>query len=83
MTGQAGFPAMADMRDQVQPFARVIIDQHHEAGRKVVLATTSPYDLVQPLAESVGLDDVIASNESATASSLPSIGISIPARRVG
>jgi putative phosphoserine phosphatase/1-acylglycerol-3-phosphate O-acyltransferase len=56
----AGKEAAVRLMDQVQPFARVIIDQHHDAGRKVVLATTSPYDLVQPLAESIGLDDVIA-----------------------
>jgi putative phosphoserine phosphatase/1-acylglycerol-3-phosphate O-acyltransferase len=56
----AGKEAAVRLMDQVQPFARVIIDQHREAGRKVVLATTSPYDLVHPLAESIGLDDVIA-----------------------
>jgi putative phosphoserine phosphatase/1-acylglycerol-3-phosphate O-acyltransferase len=46
--------------EDVQPFARVLIDQHHEAGRKVVIATTSPFDLVKPLADALGVDDVIA-----------------------
>ena len=46
--------------DQVQPFGRILIDEHHAEGRPVVLATTSPYDLVAPLARAVGLDDVIA-----------------------
>ena len=44
----------------MQPFARLLIDEHHEAGRKVVMATTSPFDLVQPLADALGIDDVIA-----------------------
>lgn len=44
----------------VQPFGKVLIEEHRAAGRKVVLATTSPYDLVAPLARMLGLDDVIA-----------------------
>lgn len=44
----------------VQPFGRLLIDEHREAGRPVVMATTSPYDLVAPLAEALGMDDVIA-----------------------
>lgn len=46
--------------DVVQPFGRLLIEEHHAAGRKVVLATTSPYDLVAPLARVLGLDDIIA-----------------------
>jgi putative phosphoserine phosphatase/1-acylglycerol-3-phosphate O-acyltransferase len=46
--------------DEVHPFAKLLIAQHQEAGRAVVLATTSPYDLVKPLADALGLDDVIA-----------------------
>src|SRR6266540_2212534 len=30
------------------------------AGRPIVLATTTPYDLVKPLADLLGLDDVVA-----------------------
>lgn len=41
-------------------YAAPIIESHKEAGRSVVLATTSPYDLVAPFAEQIGLDDVIA-----------------------
>ncbi len=57
---EAGRTAAARLVDQVQPFARALISQHHDAGRQVVLATTSPYDLVRPLADTVGFDDVIA-----------------------
>ena len=34
--------------------------EHRAAGRPLVLATTTPYDLVKPLADRLGLDDVIA-----------------------
>ncbi len=44
----------------VQPFARPLIEHHHAAGRRVVLATTTPYDVVGPLARALGMDDVVA-----------------------
>jgi putative phosphoserine phosphatase / 1-acylglycerol-3-phosphate O-acyltransferase len=44
----------------VQPFAHAVFDMHRQAGRPVVLATTTPYDLVKPFADRLGLDDVIA-----------------------
>lgn len=56
----AGEQAADRLLEQVQPFARVIIAQHQQQGRPVVMATTSPYDLVRPLADALGFDDVIA-----------------------
>jgi putative phosphoserine phosphatase / 1-acylglycerol-3-phosphate O-acyltransferase len=44
----------------VAPYARVLLDEHRAAGRPVVLATTTPYDLVATFAERVGFDDVLA-----------------------
>ena len=44
----------------VQPLAASLFDEHRAAGRAVVLATTTPYDLVKPLADRLGLDDVVA-----------------------
>ncbi|MCB0967972.1 MAG: HAD-IB family hydrolase [Ilumatobacter sp.] len=44
----------------VQPFAAGVFAQHRDAGRPIVLATTTPYDLVKPFADLLGLDDVIA-----------------------
>jgi putative phosphoserine phosphatase/1-acylglycerol-3-phosphate O-acyltransferase len=44
----------------VQPFAHGIFEEHRQAGRRLVLATTTPLDLVQPLAEALGFDDVVA-----------------------
>ena len=45
---------------RVQPFAAALFAQHRAAGRAVVLATTTPYDLVKPFADLLGLDDVVA-----------------------
>jgi putative phosphoserine phosphatase/1-acylglycerol-3-phosphate O-acyltransferase len=44
----------------VQPFAHGVFEQHRAEGRPLVLATTTPYDLVKPFADRLGLDDVIA-----------------------
>ena len=44
----------------IHPFALTLIEQHHAAGRSVVLATTTPYHLIKPLADMLGIDHVIA-----------------------
>ncbi|HWL42530.1 MAG TPA: HAD-IB family hydrolase [Ilumatobacter sp.] len=44
----------------VQPFAESVFEQHRDQGRPIVLATTTPYDLVKPFADLLGLDDVVA-----------------------
>ena len=44
----------------VQPLAAPLFAQHRAAGRQLVMATTTPYDLVKPLADLLGLDDVVA-----------------------
>ncbi len=46
--------------DMVQPFAETAFTTHREAGRPIVLATTTPYDLVKPLADALGFDDAVA-----------------------
>jgi putative phosphoserine phosphatase/1-acylglycerol-3-phosphate O-acyltransferase len=46
--------------EMVQPFAHALIQEHRDAGRPVVLATTTPYHLVKPFADKLGLDDVVA-----------------------
>ena len=56
----AGEAAADGLAAMVQPFAGPIFAQHRAAGRPVVLATTTPYDLVKPLADRLGLDDVVA-----------------------
>jgi putative phosphoserine phosphatase/1-acylglycerol-3-phosphate O-acyltransferase len=44
----------------VQPGAIPLFEEHRAAGRPVVMATTTPYDLVKPFADLLGLDDVVA-----------------------
>jgi putative phosphoserine phosphatase/1-acylglycerol-3-phosphate O-acyltransferase len=57
---EAGRKAAARLVDQVPAFAKLLIAQHQDAGRPVVMATTSPFDLVKPLADALGIDHVIA-----------------------
>lgn len=57
---EAGEIAARSLVGAVQPYARPIIDEHRAAGRPVVLATTTPYDLVKPFADTLGLDDLVA-----------------------
>jgi putative phosphoserine phosphatase/1-acylglycerol-3-phosphate O-acyltransferase len=57
---QAGELAVTALLDQVQPFAPVLIEEHQAAGRLAVLATTTPRHLVQPLADRLGFDALIA-----------------------
>ena len=57
---QAAASVAQRLVDLVQPYALTAIAEHRAAGRPVVLATTSPYDLVKPFADLLGLDDVVA-----------------------
>ncbi|MGB7820045.1 MAG: HAD-IB family hydrolase [Ornithinibacter sp.] len=50
----------------VHPFALSLIEQHKKAGRPVVLATTTPFHLIKPLADRLGFDHVIATRYSLT-----------------
>ncbi len=44
----------------VEPFAHHALQTHRDQGRRVVLATTTPYDLVAPMAAELGFDAVLA-----------------------
>ena len=44
----------------VAPYARGLLDDHRREGRPVVLATTTPHDLIEPFAERLGFDAIIA-----------------------
>jgi len=52
--------AAADLADLVQPFAPQLFEEHRTAGRRLVMATTSPEPFVRPFAERLGFDDVIS-----------------------
>ena len=57
---QAGKQAVEPLSELVQPWALEELASHREAGRRLVLATTSPLDLVSAFAEAIGFEDVIA-----------------------
>jgi putative phosphoserine phosphatase/1-acylglycerol-3-phosphate O-acyltransferase len=57
---EAGEAAAELLTPMIQPFARSLFAEHRAAGRPLVLATTTPHDLVSPLAEALGFDDVVA-----------------------
>ncbi len=57
---RAGTLAAAELARLVQPYAPAALAEHRAAGRRLVLATTTPVDLVRPFAELMGFDDVIA-----------------------
>jgi putative phosphoserine phosphatase / 1-acylglycerol-3-phosphate O-acyltransferase len=58
---QAGAELAADtLMERVQPYAPALFDEHRAAGDLLVLATTSPYDLVAPFARRLGFDAVVA-----------------------
>ena len=44
----------------VQPFVAGVLTDHRQHGRTLVMATTTPYDLVAPLAAHLGFEHVIA-----------------------
>lgn len=44
----------------VPAYARQVIEMHRREGRSLVMATTTPVDLVEPLARALGFDDVVA-----------------------
>ncbi len=57
---EAGAKAAHELVDLVQPYAIPLFREHREAGRTIVLATTTPFELVKPFADLLGIDDVIA-----------------------
>jgi len=54
--------AAPTLADNVLPYARREIELHRAEGRAVVLATTTPRQILEPFAELLGFDDVIATN---------------------
>lgn len=57
---EAGALAAIELEPEVPAFAKALIAEHRAAGRKVVIATTSPFDLVEPLARALGVDELLA-----------------------
>ena len=49
-----------ELADLIAPYAPGVLHAHRDAGHRLVLATTTPLDMVEPLARTLGFDDVIA-----------------------
>ena len=52
--------AASRLVEMVQPYAGPLLGRHRAEGRPLVMATTTPLDLVRPLADALGFDDVLA-----------------------
>jgi putative phosphoserine phosphatase / 1-acylglycerol-3-phosphate O-acyltransferase len=52
--------AVDELLAKVQPYVRKLLDDHRATGDVLVLATTSPFDLVSPFAKALGFDAVVA-----------------------
>jgi putative phosphoserine phosphatase/1-acylglycerol-3-phosphate O-acyltransferase len=57
---RAGELAAERLEGLMAPYAKVLLEEHRAARTPVVLATTTPYDLVAAFADRLGFDDVIA-----------------------
>ena len=60
LVGAAAERAAGPLAEAVLPYAQQLIAEHKSRGRALVLATTTPEDLIRPLAEALGFDDVVA-----------------------
>ncbi len=56
----AGKRAVADLSEMVAPFAPQYLEAFRADGHLLVLATTTPVDMITPFAEAMGFDAVIA-----------------------
>ncbi|MGO9342534.1 MAG: HAD-IB family hydrolase [Acidimicrobiales bacterium] len=57
---RAGERAAPLLLEMVQPFAKGVLEEHRRQGRLIVLATTTPADLVSPLVDALGFDHLVA-----------------------
>jgi putative phosphoserine phosphatase/1-acylglycerol-3-phosphate O-acyltransferase len=59
---QAGDLALEELLDSVNPYVPGLLEMHRAAGHTLVMATTTPQQLVRPLANHLGFDDVVATS---------------------
>ena len=57
---RAGLRAVDGLADLVAPFAPGVLAAFRQAGHQLVLATTTPRDMVAPFADALGFDAVVA-----------------------
>jgi putative phosphoserine phosphatase / 1-acylglycerol-3-phosphate O-acyltransferase len=60
LVAKAAEGAADELVERLQPFVPQLLDEHRAAGRRLVLATLTPWPLVAPFASRLGLDSVIA-----------------------
>lgn len=58
--GQAAKLAAERLEAQVLPYVPALLDKQRRAGRRIVLATTTPGHLLAPFAERLGVDAMVA-----------------------
>ncbi len=56
---EAGEQAVPGLLELMAPYAPGILAEYRRAGHRLVLATTTPVDMIAPFAESLGFDDVV------------------------
>jgi putative phosphoserine phosphatase/1-acylglycerol-3-phosphate O-acyltransferase len=56
----AGRLAAERLSHEVASYASGLLAEHRRAGHRLALATTTPFDLVEPFAARIGVDDLIA-----------------------
>jgi len=59
-TRRAGSRAVGELLELVAPYAPEVLARHRGEGHRLVLTTTTPLDLVEPFAEAMGFDAVVA-----------------------
>ena len=52
--------AASELAERVLPYAAAKLAEHRAEGLALILATTTPHDLVKPLADALGFDHVVA-----------------------
>lgn len=57
---RAGRQAVAGLVELVAPYAPGVLADFRRQGHRLVLATTTPLDMIQPFAEAMAFDDVVA-----------------------
>ena len=58
----AGRRAVSALSENVAPFAPERLAAFRAEGHRLVLATTTPFDMIAPFAEAIGFDDLIATS---------------------
>jgi putative phosphoserine phosphatase/1-acylglycerol-3-phosphate O-acyltransferase len=56
---EAGGKAVPGLVELVAPYAPGVLADYRRDGYRLVLTTTTPVDMIEPFAESVGFDDVV------------------------